>query len=98
MKRALGEENAKKLFISSTKGATGHTLGAAGGLEAIATVKAIETKTLPPTINYETADPDCDLNVVPNKPVTVLEVKGAASQSAGFGGHDSVAVFKPFKA
>lgn len=48
-------------------GATGHTLGAAGGLEAIATVKAIETKTLPPTINYETPDPDCDLSYVPNK-------------------------------
>ena len=97
VKKALGEDVAKKMYISSTKGATGHTLGAAGGLEAIATVKAIETLTLPPTINYETADPDCDLNVVPNKAIKVAEIKAAASQSAGFGGHDSVVIFKPFK-
>jgi len=57
VKKALGEEVAKKMYLSSTKGSTGHTLGAAGGLEAIATVLAIETKTLPPTINYETPDP-----------------------------------------
>ncbi len=98
VKRALGEANAKKLYISSTKGATGHTLGAAGGLEAIATVKAIETKTLPPTINYDNADPDCDLNVVPNKAITLPDVTAAASQSAGFGGHDSVVVFKKYVA
>ncbi|GAB5030383.1 3-oxoacyl-(acyl-carrier-protein) synthase 2 [Nannochloropsis oceanica] len=97
VKKALGEENAKRMYLSSTKGSTGHTLGAAGGLEAIATVLAIETLTLPPTINYETPDPDCDLNVVPNKPIKVAEIKAAASQSAGFGGHDSVVIFKPFK-
>ena len=97
VKKALGEDVAKKMYISSTKGATGHTLGAAGGIEAIATVLAVQTKTLPPTINYATPDPDCDLNVVPNKPITLPEVKAAASQSAGFGGHDSVVVFKPYQ-
>ena len=56
----------KKLRISSIKGSTGHSLGAAGGLEAVACVKAIETRTIPPTINYETPDPECDLNYVPN--------------------------------
>lgn len=60
-------------------------------------MKAVETKTLPPTINYETPDADCDLNVVPNKAVVVPEVTAAASQSAGFGGHDSVVIFKPYK-
>jgi hypothetical protein len=64
-------------------GATGHTLGAAGGLEAIAAVQAIATKTLPPTINLQTPDPDCDLNYVPNKAVTLPEVKATISQNLG---------------
>lgn len=74
-------------------GATGHTLGAAGGLEAIASVLAIETGTIPPTLNYENPDPDCDLNYTPNKAVTI-PVKAAASSSLGFGGHNGVVIFR----
>ena len=59
-------EHAYKMSISSTKGTTGHALGAAGGLECIACIKAIETGSVPPTINYETPDPECDLNITPN--------------------------------
>lgn len=60
-------ENARKLSISSIKGSTGHSLGAAGGFEGIACVKAIETGIIPPTINYETPDPECDLDYTPNQ-------------------------------
>jgi 3-oxoacyl-[acyl-carrier-protein] synthase II len=66
LKRVFGE-HAKKLYISSIKGSTGHTLGAAGGLEAVACAKAFEKMVLPPTINYKEADPECDLNYCPNK-------------------------------
>lgn len=95
IKRVFGDDLASKLYVSSTKGATGHTLGAAGGLEAIAAVQAIATKTLPPTINLQTPDPDCDLNYVPNKAVTLPEVKATISQNLGFGGHNGVVVFRP---
>jgi 3-oxoacyl-[acyl-carrier-protein] synthase II len=66
-KKIFGEEKARSLHISSIKGSTGHSLGAAGGLEAVACVKALETGIVPPTINYETPDPECDLNYTPNK-------------------------------
>src|SRR5215467_12023091 len=67
IKKALGEENARKTPISSTKGSTGHCLGAAGAVEAIFTTLAISEGMLPPTINYEYPDPECDLDYVPNE-------------------------------
>mmetsp|Transcript_4198 Transcript_4198/g.6259 ORF Transcript_4198/g.6259 Transcript_4198/m.6259 type:complete len:312 (-) Transcript_4198:64-999(-) len=94
LKRVFGEEGAKKLKISSTKGITGHALGAAGGYEAVACVKAIETGWVPPTINYETPDPDCDLDYVPNEKQNLGDVKVAVSNNLGFGGHNGVILFK----
>ena len=67
IKLALGEENARKTPVSSTKGATGHCLGAAGAVEAIFTILAVNRDVLPPTINYETPDPECDLDYIPNE-------------------------------
>ena len=67
LKLALGEENARTTPVSGTKGATGHCLGAAGAIEATFTVLAIRDGKLPPTINYEVADPECDLDYVPNE-------------------------------
>ena len=67
IKKALGEENARKTPISSTKGSTGHCLGAAGAVEAIFTTLAISEEMLPPTINYEYPDPECDLDYIPNE-------------------------------
>ena len=67
LKIALGEEHARSTPISSTKGATGHTFGAAGAIEAIFTTLALRDRVVPPTINYEQADPDCDLDYVPNE-------------------------------
>ena len=67
-------DHAPDLLISSIKGGTGHTLGAAGGLEAIACAKAIRHSKAPPTVNYKTPDPDCDLNYVPNKPIEVASL------------------------
>ncbi|KAG5188567.1 thiolase-like protein [Tribonema minus] len=96
IKRCFGEEGAKALYVSSTKGATGHALGAAGGLEAVACCKAIQTSTLPPTINYQTPDLEngLDLNYVPNKPITLDTVTGAISDNLGFGGHNAAIFFK----
>ncbi|TMQ64847.1 MAG: beta-ketoacyl-ACP synthase II [Candidatus Eisenbacteria bacterium] len=78
---------AKKLPVSSTKSMTGHLLGAAGGLETIICVLALERHTLPPTINYKTPDPDCDLDYVPNT-ARAVELQAALSNSLGFGGHN----------
>ncbi|WP_017726910.1 beta-ketoacyl-ACP synthase II [Halalkalibacterium ligniniphilum] len=86
-------DHARKLAISSTKSMTGHLLGAAGAVEAIFCVKAIEESILPPTINYETPDPECDLDYVPNK-ARKQEVRAALSNSLGFGGHNATLVFK----
>jgi len=80
-------EHAKKLPVSSTKSMTGHLLGAAGGLETIICVLALERHVLPPTINYQTPDPDCDLDYVPNT-ARAVEVQAALSNSLGFGGHN----------
>ena len=91
-KAAFGD-HAKKLHISSIKGSTGHSLGAAGAFEAVACVKAIEMGMIPPTINYETPDPECDLNYTPNKPVKA-DVRVALSDNLGFGGHNGAVVFK----
>ncbi len=96
IKVALGEENAKKVMVSSTKGHTGHLLGAAGGIEAIVCAKAIEEGFVPATINYQVPDEECDLDVVPNEGRNV-EVKYAMSNSLGFGGHNSSIVLKKYE-
>jgi 3-oxoacyl-(acyl-carrier-protein) synthase len=80
-------DRASKLPVSSTKSMTGHLLGAAGGLETIICVLALERQTLPPTINYQTPDPDCDLDYVPNT-ARAVELQAALSNSLGFGGHN----------
>jgi 3-oxoacyl-[acyl-carrier-protein] synthase II len=95
IKLALGEENARKTPISSTKGATGHCLGAAGALEAIFTILAVERGMLPPTINYDDADPECDLDYIPNE-ARESDLTTAASNSFGFGGHNACVVFRRF--
>lgn len=82
--------------VSSTKSVTGHTLGAAGGLEAIVACKSIELNVVPPTINYETPDPECDLDYVPNVKREMV-VKGAMSTNLGFGGHNAAILFKKYE-
>lgn len=90
-------DHSKNLLVSSTKSMTGHLLGAAGAIEAIATVKAIKEGIAPPTINYETPDPECgDLNFVPNKPIK-KEIKAALSNTFGFGGHNATLCFKAYE-
>ena len=95
IKRALGERIARKVPISSTKGATGHSLGAAGAVEAIFCALAIHEGVLPPTINYETPDPECDLDYVPNE-AREADVSVAVSNSSGFGGHNASIVLRRF--
>jgi 3-oxoacyl-[acyl-carrier-protein] synthase II len=90
------KDHAYQLAVSSTKSMTGHLLGAAGGIEAIFTVLAIKEGILPPTMNYETPDPDCDLDYVPNK-ARKREIKAALSNSLGFGGHNATLAFKKFE-
>ncbi len=90
------KDHAYKLKISSTKSMTGHLLGAAGGIEAIATVLAMEKGIIPPTINLETPDPECDLDYTPNK-ACAMEVNYALSNSLGFGGHNCTILFKKYK-
>ncbi|MBO5940241.1 MAG: beta-ketoacyl-ACP synthase II [Kiritimatiellae bacterium] len=92
-KEVFGEEQAKKINVSSTKSMTGHLLGAAGALEAAACALAISEKFVPPTINYETPDPECDLNYTPNVGVQ-RDIRVAVSTSLGFGGHNGALVFK----
>lgn len=94
MKKAFGD-HARKLAISSTKSMTGHLLGGAGAIEAIASILAIDREMLPPTINYDTPDPDCDLDYIPNKPRSA-KVDFAVSNNSGFGGHNAVVVLKRF--
>jgi 3-oxoacyl-[acyl-carrier-protein] synthase II len=95
IKIALGEENARKTPVSSTKGATGHCLGASGAVEAIFSILAVNRNTLPPTINYETPDPTCDLDYIPNES-READVKVAVSNSFGFGGHNACIVLREF--
>ncbi|MGK9475980.1 beta-ketoacyl-ACP synthase II [Melioribacter sp. OK-6-Me] len=89
-------EHAYKLNISSTKSMTGHLLGAAGAVEAIATILAIKNSTIPPTINLDEPDPECDLNYTPKKAVN-REIKYAISNTFGFGGHNASLLFKKFE-
>ena len=95
LKIALGEENARKTPVSSTKGATGHCLGAAGGVEAIFSILAVRDGVLPPTINYEEPDPACDLDYIPNES-RKADVRTAVSNSFGFGGHNATIVVRRF--
>ncbi|SHE76193.1 3-oxoacyl-[acyl-carrier-protein] synthase II [Tissierella praeacuta DSM 18095] len=89
------KEYAKALNISSTKSMTGHLLGAAGGIEAIATIMAIKEGIIPPTINYEYLDEECDLNYTPNEAVK-RDINYALSNSLGFGGHNATVLFKKY--
>lgn len=93
-KLALGEE-AYKAHISSTKGSTGHMLGAAGAVEAIASVLALKTGIIPPTINLDEIEPECDLDYTPNTPVNA-DPTLAISDSLGFGGHNGCLVFRRY--
>ena len=95
IKTALGEAS-KKVMVSSTKGHTGHLLGAAGGVEAIVCAKAIDEGFVPATINYKVPDEECDLDVVPNEGRNI-KVKYAMSNSLGFGGHNSTILFKKYE-
>ena len=83
------------LFVSSSKSMLGHLLGAAGAVEAIITIKALQSGILPPTINYNTPDPDCDLNYIPNKAIE-KNINYALSNAFGFGGHNASLLFKKF--
>jgi 3-oxoacyl-[acyl-carrier-protein] synthase II len=93
IKMALGEEKARRTPISSTKGATGHCLGAGGAVEAIFTALSIRDGKLPPTINYEYEDPECDLDYIPNA-ARDADVRVAVSNAFGFGGHNACIVLK----
>ena len=95
IKRALGEHIARRVPVSSTKGATGHSLGASGAVEAIFCTLAIHEGLLPPTINYEMLDPECDLDYVPNE-AREADVGVAVSNSSGFGGHNASIVLRRF--
>lgn len=94
--KALGPDAAKKVKVSSTKSMTGHLLGAAGGVEAIACLLAIRDSIIPPTINLNTPDPDCQLDYTANK-AHKMNVDVAFSNSLGFGGHNACIVFRKFK-
>jgi 3-oxoacyl-[acyl-carrier-protein] synthase II len=91
--KTLFGDRAYQIPVSSTKSMTGHLMGAGGGIEAIACIRALEEGILPPTINYEHPDPDCDLDYVPNE-ARRLEVRTAISNSFGFGGHNATLVFR----
>jgi 3-oxoacyl-[acyl-carrier-protein] synthase II len=94
IKTVFGDQ-ARTLAVSSTKGATGHMLGAAGAVETIVCVKAIQTDTIPPTINYEVPDPECDLDYVPNT-ARQMKVNAIVNNSFGFGGHNATITAKKF--
>jgi len=96
IKRAMGEELAYKVPVSSTKSMTGHMLGAAGGIEAAIIALAIRDGVAPPTINYTTPDPDCDLDYVPNV-AREMNIDAALSNSLGFGGHNATLCFTKSK-
>ena len=87
--------HSQDLYVSSTKSMTGHLLGAAGAIEAIASVLTIKNNYLPPTIHYEIPDPECDLNYVPNNAIE-KEVHYSMSNTFGFGGHNAVLIFKSY--
>ncbi|MFD1360172.1 beta-ketoacyl-ACP synthase II [Lentibacillus salinarum] len=89
-------DHARKLAVSSTKSVTGHLLGAAGGLESVISVKAIDDGIIPATMNYETPDPDCDLDYVPNES-RKQAINTVLSNSLGFGGHNATLIFKKYQ-
>jgi len=93
--KTVFKDHAKKIAVSSTKSMTGHLLGAAGGVEAVYSILAIKHGVIPPTINYETPDPECDLDYVPNTP-REAKVGFAMSNSFGFGGTNATLIFKEF--
>ena len=95
IKKTFGEHSSK-LKVSSTKGNTGHLLGAAGAVEAIICIKAVEEGLIPPTINYKEKDEECDLDIVPNEPIK-QNLNVAMSNSLGFGGHNASVIFKKFE-
>ena len=95
IKEVFGE-HARTMMVSSSKSMVGHMFGAAGAVEALATIKAVETGIVPPTINYETPDPDCDLDYVPNVS-RERKVRAAISNSFGLGGHNATIVFRQFR-
>ena len=94
IKTAFGK-HARNLSVSSTKSMTGHLLGAAGGIEAVASILSMKNNFLPPTIHYQTSDPECDLNYVPNTAVE-KDVNYTMSNTFGFGGHNAVLIFKSY--
>jgi 3-oxoacyl-[acyl-carrier-protein] synthase II len=98
LKRALGEERAKQIPVSSTKSAIGHLLGAAGAVEAVATVQILATKVIPPTLGYEVPDPELDLDYVPGEARPLIAANGgppaALSNSFAFGGHNVALVLR----
>src|SRR6266498_4155015 len=96
IKIALGEEQAPRTPVSSTKGATGHCFGAAGAIEAVFTMLAVYDHKLPPTINYEVEDPECDLDYIANESREAPDLRVAISNSFGFGGHNASLVFRAF--
>jgi 3-oxoacyl-[acyl-carrier-protein] synthase II len=96
IKIALGEEKARKTPISSTKGATGHCLGASGAIEAIACTLAVQRDVVPPTINYDVPDPECDLDYIPNQ-AREWKTDIALSNNFGFGGHNACLVVRKFR-
>jgi 3-oxoacyl-[acyl-carrier-protein] synthase II len=95
--KTLFGERAYRIPVSSTKSMTGHLMGAGGGIEAVASIRAIQTGILPPTINLEHPDPECDLDYVPNE-ARQAEVEVAMSNSFGFGGHNATLVFRRYDA
>jgi len=94
--KAVFGEHAGKLKVSSTKSMTGHLLGAAGGIEAIVTIKALQDQFFPPTRNLDNPDPECDLDYVPHKGYAG-RIRAAMSNALGFGGHNAIVIFKEFK-
>jgi 3-oxoacyl-[acyl-carrier-protein] synthase II len=94
--KAVFKEHAKDVAISSTKSMTGHLLGAAGGVESVFSVLALKNGVIPPTINYETPDPECDLDYVPNQ-ARERKIKTVMSNSFGFGGTNATLIFKKFE-
>jgi 3-oxoacyl-[acyl-carrier-protein] synthase II len=88
--------HARKVPVSSTKSMVGHLMGAAGAVEAIACIKTLETGIIHPTINYETPDPECDLDYVPNQ-ARAAQPRTALSNSFGFGGHNATVIFQKWE-